>query len=79
MDRPASINEPRKSSNRLIAEIAADESGPAWIGDFVEKIWAGQWRTLWLRRLGLRTVPGLNPLKTGYLSMTTGSRRAESR
>ncbi len=38
--RQASVDEPRKSSKQLITEIEADRSGPAWVGDSVEREWA---------------------------------------
>ena len=37
--RPASLTEPPKSSEELRAEIAADEMGPGWFGDSVERGW----------------------------------------
>jgi hypothetical protein len=38
--RSGSVDEPRKSSKQLIAEIEADRSGPGWVGDSVEREWA---------------------------------------
>jgi len=38
--KPASLTEPPKSSKQLKAEIEADEMGPGWCGDSVERGWA---------------------------------------
>jgi hypothetical protein len=38
--RAGSVEEPRKSSKQLIAEIEAGHFGPGWVGDSVEREWA---------------------------------------